>query len=468
MARRAAEVEGVTDTNSVKTRYVAGTDTVHGELGQLALTDAQHVALRATSWTTIDRTRLPTDADIDANPIGRWGMAVPHRNTAIVYAAPPWPNPAAPGDACVVFDARTRTTLDRPSVPVFITGPTGKRLFAVGVSLSVPAWPVAVGDRVLLELTEARAYQQAREVLDAIMSSQPERMPEIMGAFASEADAIRLQAEQMLEVDWPDLVHVTSAMADHLNDPAAIGERTDRVATVPGGRAGDRPAVASVTVPDADAALELLKSLAAFIAAPPPDPYRTICERFMRGHIVQSDAYHARLLAAVANDDDAETLRDTLRSDIEGYWHPDDGTEIPGGESEWIARRADSEWRYIVAARLKQEGSPYYVDFAIERVGLRIMLAVEGVQHDVGSMCVCRFTDVIDEKPVTHWTMFRAWPTGADGWRDMQAFARRLKTGAGDVVHEIMAHQLKYNERSAELDALLGDDDAAADGGGDN
>lgn len=114
--------------------------------------------------------------------------------------------------ASFVWDSR----LDASVVHGFIHHPSdGAELLLVAMSEHhVYNYPVRVGDRINVPLTEDRAWQVSAELLQKIEREKPEAFAEATARYDSREDAIRHCADEALELGEPDLVEVTAGMLD--------------------------------------------------------------------------------------------------------------------------------------------------------------------------------------------------------------------------------------------------------------
>lgn len=425
-------------------RYERGTFTTHGELGRLNLTAEQHACIDALDWCQTERGSLPSEDELAKRPGHSFGIQIPYRSALIVYAGPGWPRESTPDNTVVVFDARTHVPRDKPLVPLFIQGPTGERLYARGTSKPCVRWPVMPGDRVLIAMSDARAHQLAREETDRLRE-HPDAYAAVLAAHADEACMIDCSAKTAIDDGWPDVAHVTSAMAEHLNHPDAIAERTEAAELRPPAAAipGESPAAASVSGPGARG---LAGALAALLTSAAANEYGRVAITFMRGLLAAGDS---RCRDAV-RDGDPDTA--FMVTQIGGTF---DMRGEPITVAEWCAMRMDSSRGVVGGMGLRQPGAEYVIHVALEVTGLELQPTPDAPMYDVGYMFSYRFAkapppgagnDATDGEPVSPWIMYRYWPRGGRGAVAAHAFFEDVKARTTTHADAIMRHMLAYTE----------------------
>lgn len=177
--------------------------------------------MRALRWTRVRFDETETSAV--AAECDLTGLAMSRVHRLIGYAS-------ADGSAReLLWDARE--TLG--PAPVFLRGADGTPMRIHSYStVSVRGYPIRLGERVLLELSELRARQLAREFLDRLEREQPERYREAQEAFPSEQTALDATAQQLLEEGVSDVVTVTSAILGLLAERGAAVDQDADCATV--------------------------------------------------------------------------------------------------------------------------------------------------------------------------------------------------------------------------------------------
>lgn len=125
----------------------------------------------------------------------------------------------------LIWDARTEGS--NLSIPVHVPAPeTGERMLLRNISRTgVEQFPLQVGDRVFIEMTDARAHQIAREWFER--NSRNEKwLEQIKAKFSGRDEVLQHCVNEMRQQGLADVARVTSAM---LEDLVIAGLATDAV-----------------------------------------------------------------------------------------------------------------------------------------------------------------------------------------------------------------------------------------------
>lgn len=321
------------------------------------------------------------------------------------------------GEVHALLDLR----LEGGPVPLFILGDNGEPLPIAGYSRArVQGFPVAQGDRVLIEYSEPRRRQWVSEQLERLRAQRPDAYEQHLAELGSEQALRDALAAEHEEYGCADVVHATHGMAELINERNGryVGRDAERkLNTVVEATAHDRIGVAVLKLsPESRAALQALLAAAK--------------EHAEHDHVCNEGC-----------EDAGEALSETVDAVIERMKvGPLAGLHVERVDksgwlidtARWHAYRRDDAYRRCHRATVRSSKYPGYAELVCDWVGLVTYLGGERRAFTF----VHKIRAAMDDGTTGQWTSL-AW--SADELQAQRAHAyaaQALQQKGGDIIDQ--------------------------------